>query len=139
VFPWVKEVTAVARMTRQRAALNEAIDDLTEFRSAQEIHRTLLDRGDKVGLATVYRGLQRLADAGELDTVRTGEGENLYRRCETRNHHHHLVCRVCGRAEEIDGPSVERWTRDVGAMYGFADITHQVELFGTCAACTASG
>ncbi|WP_308808230.1 Fur family transcriptional regulator [Isoptericola cucumis] len=131
-------MTAVARMTRQRAALLDAIDDQEEFRSAQEIHRELQQRGEKVGLATVYRGLQRLAGTGDVDTVKTGEGENLYRRCATREHHHHLVCRVCGRAEEIDGPTVEEWARTTGEAYGFADITHEVELFGTCAACRGS-
>jgi Fur family ferric uptake transcriptional regulator len=128
----------VARMTRQRAALNEAIEDVPEFRSAQDIHRAMLEKGDKVGLATVYRGLQRLADSGELDTVRTGDGENLYRRCERREHHHHLVCRVCGKAEEIDGPSVEKWAQEVAAGFGYADITHEIELFGVCADCRAA-
>jgi Fur family ferric uptake transcriptional regulator len=115
------------------------IDTQQEFRSAQEIHRDLMQRGEKVGLATVYRGLQRLAEAGDVDTVKTAEGESLYRRCATRHHHHHLVCRICGRAEEIDGPSVEAWTRTMGETYGFADITHEIELFGTCESCRARG
>ncbi|UKJ63329.1 transcriptional repressor [Cellulosimicrobium cellulans] len=126
-------------MTRQRAALLEAIEAQEGFRSAQAIHHDLRERGDAVGLATVYRGLQALADAGVVDSLRTEDGENLYRRCERVEHHHHLVCRSCGRAEEIDGPSVEAWSRNVGASYGFVDIDHVVELFGTCADCRAKG
>ncbi|WP_159794894.1 Fur family transcriptional regulator [Puerhibacterium puerhi] len=125
-------------MTRQRAAVAEALDESPEFRSAQQLHETLRARGDAVGLATVYRTLQALVDGGEVDVLRTGEGESLYRRCVTRAHHHHLVCRSCGRTVEIDGPSVEAWASAMGAAHGFADIEHTVELWGTCADCRAA-
>ena len=126
-------------MTRQRAALSDALEDVEDFRSAQQLHEILRSRGDAVGLATVYRTLQSLADGGEVDVLRTEEGENLYRRCERREHHHHLVCRGCGRTVEIDGPTVEAWATQVGAAHGFVDIQHTIELFGTCESCAASG
>lgn len=127
------------RMTRQRTAVADALDELDDFRSAQQLHELLRSRGDTVGLATVYRTLQSLADGGEVDVLRTEEGENLYRRCERREHHHHLVCRTCGRTVEIDGPTVEAWASRVGDAHGFTDIQHTVELFGTCAVCAAAG
>ncbi|MBD5787945.1 transcriptional repressor [Cellulosimicrobium terreum] len=126
-------------MTRQRTAVADALDELDDFRSAQQLHELLRSRGDTVGLATVYRTLQSLADGGEVDVLRTEEGENLYRRCERREHHHHLVCRTCGRTVEIDGPTVEAWASRVGDAHGFTDIQHTVELFGTCAVCAAAG
>ena len=116
------------RMTRQRAAVSDALEDLEDFRSAQQLHEILRTRGDNVGLATVYRTLQSLADGGDVDVLRTEEGENLYRRCERREHHHHLVCRACG-------PTVEAWANQVGPSHGFVDIQHTIELFGTCAGC----
>jgi len=122
-------------MTRQRTAVADALGGTDEFRSAQQLHELLRSRGDAVGLATVYRALQTLADGGEVDVLRGEDGENLYRRCERSEHHHHLVCRVCGRAVEIDGPTVEAWAASVGAAHGFADIDHTVELWGTCAQC----
>ncbi|MEK8228596.1 Fur family transcriptional regulator [Oerskovia sp. M15] len=125
------------RMTRQRAAVAEALEDLPDFRSAQQLHELLRARGDAVGLATVYRTLQTLADGGDVDVLRTEDGESLYRRCERREHHHHLVCRSCGKAVEIDGPTVETWASQVGAAHGFTDIQHTIELFGTCEACRA--
>ncbi len=79
------------RSTRQRAAVAAALDEVDEFRSAQELHDVLKHRGDSVGLTTVYRTLQSLADAGEVDVLRTTEGEAVYRRCSTGDHHHHLV------------------------------------------------
>ena len=82
-----------------------------------------------VGLATVYRALQALADAGEVDVLRTDEGEAVYRRCSA-GHHHHLVCRECGRTVEVEGPAVERWADTVAAEHGFSDVAHTVEIFG---------
>ena len=125
------------RNTRQRAAIIELLDDVEEFRSAQQLHELLTARGSTVGLATVYRAMQALSETGDVDVLRSGEGESLYRRCDRRAHHHHLVCRSCGTTVEIDGPSVEAWATKVGAAHGFTGIEHTMELFGTCAACSA--
>ena len=102
--------------------------------SAQEIHDLLRRGGDHVGLSTVYRTLQALADAGEVDVLRTEGGEAVYRRCSD-THHHHLVCRSCGATVEVEGPAVEKWTRAVAAEHGYSDVSHTLELFGTCPAC----
>ncbi|GAA2729594.1 transcriptional repressor [Cellulomonas aerilata] len=123
------------RMTRQRAAVAQALEGSSDFRSAQQLHESLRASGDGIGLATVYRTLQQLADGGEVDVLRTADGESVYRRCARREHHHHLVCRSCGRAVEIDGPGVEEWAARIGAAQGFADVEHTVELSGTCARC----
>ena len=88
--------TRVLRSTRQRAAVSALLDRLDDFRSAQEIHEELRRTGEGIGLTTVYRTLQTLADGGEVDVLRTGTGEAVYRRCATADHHHHLVCRRCG-------------------------------------------
>lgn len=125
-------------MTRQRSALAGALAGLDEFRSAQQLHEILRTQGEHVGLATVYRTLAALAEDGEVDVLRTPEGEQVYRRCERREHHHHLLCRACGRAVEIDGPGVESWAAQVGATHGFSDISHTVELTGLCADCRAA-
>jgi len=125
------------RDTRQRTAVTTALGASAEFVSAQELHARLRQGGDPVGLATVYRTLQQLVEDGEVDVLRTGEGEAVYRRCSS-GHHHHLVCRSCRRTVEVDSVAVERWARRIAEENGFADIDHVVELSGTCAAC-ASG
>jgi Fur family ferric uptake transcriptional regulator len=127
------------RVTRQRTAVAHALSQIDDFRSAQQIHDALRASGDAVGLATVYRTLQSLADGGEVDVLRTEDGENLYRQCARREHHHHLVCRSCGRTIEIDGPTVETWAAQVGEAHGFTAVEHTIEIFGICATCrTAS-
>lgn len=125
------------RPTRQRTAVAEALDSFTDFRSAQEIHTLLGQRGEKVGLATVYRTLQRMSEAGDVDAVRTEDGEALWRRCSA-SHHHHLVCRSCGAAVEVEGPAVERWTRAIAEEHGFAEVSHTLEIFGLCRDCAAA-
>ena len=122
------------RPTKQRLAVAEALETFEDFRSAQEIHELIGRRGSNVGLATVYRTLQKLSDAGEVDMLRTEDGEAIYRRC-SGTHHHHLVCRSCGATVEVEGPAVERWTRAIADEHGYADISHTLEIFGTCADC----
>lgn len=123
------------RRTRQRAAVDEVLDETADFISAQELHAVLRSRGAGVGLATVYRTLQTLADDGRVDVLRADGGEAVYRRCLREEHHHHLVCRSCGATVEIAGPAVERWTKSVADKHGFVDISHTLEIFGTCPKC----
>jgi Fur family ferric uptake transcriptional regulator len=123
------------RPTRQRRAVAAALQEFEDFRSAQEVHEALKAAGDNVGLSTVYRALQAMADAGELDVLRSEGGEAVYRRC-SGSHHHHLVCRSCGATVEVEGPTVERWTREVAATHGYADVSHTLEIFGTCSRCS---
>src|SRR6266545_4644155 len=94
------------RATRQRAAVAAVLDEVEDFRSAQEV-----------------------------DVLRTADGETTYRRC-SQGHHHHLVCRSCGRTVEVDGPAVERWADKVAAENDFVDVSHTLEIFGTCPSCS---
>jgi Fur family transcriptional regulator, ferric uptake regulator len=128
------ENSAALRNTRQRSAVSALLGEVEGFHSAQDLHAMLRDRGERVGLTTVYRTLQGLADAGEVDVMRPPGGEHLYRRCSD-GHHHHLVCRHCGGTVEVDGPAVETWAERVAAQHGYADVSHTVEIFGTCPAC----
>ena len=119
--------------TRQRVAVREELARESAFRSAQDVHARLRAAGTRIGLTTVYRALQSMADTGEVDVLRQPDGESVYRRCSTPRHHHHLVCRKCGRTVEVDGPAVERWADKVAAEHGFSEVEHTVEVFGTCA------
>ena len=123
-----------SRSTRQRAAVASVLESQDEFRTAQEIHAALRTAGEAVGLTTVYRTLQALADSEEVDVLRNADGETAYRRC-SKGHHHHLVCRSCGRTVEVEGPAVERWADKIAADNGYTDVSHTLEIFGTCTPC----
>ena len=127
-------MTSPMRSTRQRSAVAALLTEVDGFHSAQDLHAMLRDRGESIGLTTVYRTLQALADAEEIDVMRPPGGDHLYRRCSD-THHHHLVCRSCGATVEVEGPAVEHWADKVAADHGYADLSHTLEIFGTCANC----
>ena len=122
------------KLTRQQATVLDGLQRSEEFTSAQVLHTRLRADGATVGLATVYRTLAALAASGDIDVLRTDEGEAMYRACST-DHHHHLLCRECGRTVEVDGPAVEVWAAKVAAEHAFRDVRHTVELVGVCADC----
>ena len=123
------------RHTWQRAAVRDLLEGGEEFRTAQQLHDQLREVGAKVGLATVYRALQAMAEAGEVDVLRTPDGEATYRRCSS-GHHHHLVCRSCGSAVEIAFEGVEERVNAIARENGFTAVDHSIELHGLCAACS---
>lgn len=122
------------RTTRQRSAIADLLVATDDFLSAQQLHDQLVARGDSIGLTTVYRNLQALVDAGQVDAIWDGSGETRYRHCSDE-HHHHLVCRSCGTTVEVQAEPVEKWAARVATDHGFQDISHTVEIFGTCAGC----
>jgi Fur family ferric uptake transcriptional regulator len=122
------------RSTRQFQAVIDEFEKSSDFRSAQDIHAAMRGDGNSVGLATVYRALQSLVDTGQADVLKTDSGESTYRWC-SQTHHHHLVCRWCGRTVEVQGPAVERWADAIAAEHGYVDVSHTLELFGSCADC----
>ena len=138
--PATRPTTGRVRNTRQAAALTEVLRDADGFRTAQEVFDEVRRRGDHVGLTTVYRHLNLLADNGSADVVHRADGESQYRLCgalgETNavgeHHHHHVVCRVCGRSVEVSGPEVEAWADRVASEAGYTQVTHTLEVFGLC-------
>lgn len=122
---------APGRTSSKRTAIVGVLEESADFRSAQDIHEELRRSGPKVGLATVYRTLQAMQATGEVDALRGDSGEVTYRSC-SQTHHHHLVCRECGKAVEVEGPAVERWADTTAAEHGFSDVSHTVEIFGIC-------
>lgn len=128
------------RSTTQGAAVRDALIGQDGFRSAQDVYAALRASGHKIGLSTVYRHLQALSDQGAADVIHTADGETTYRFCgdTTTGHHHHLVCRSCGRAEEVAGRAVEKWAEEIATIHGYVDVDHTIEVFGICRECASS-
>ncbi len=125
---------AGVRATRQRVrVLTELMgerDDVT----AQELHDRLRSGGEKLGLATVYRTLGRLAEAGVIDSLSHHPGELCYRWCG-QGHHHHLVCSSCHRVVELADCELDPWLERISRAHGFVTTGHRLEVSGLCAAC----
>lgn len=128
----------LGRQTRQKRALSAVLEESDQFLSAQQLHSELRAKGERVGLTTVYSQLRAMADAGLLNMLRTDDGETLYRRCETEDHHHHLVCRSCGATAEVQAPDVEAWATSVANERGYRDVTHTFAIVGVCPECSAA-
>lgn len=128
----------VQRNTWQRERVREALSDAPGFVSAQSLHATLRDENTGIGLATVYRALAGLAAQGDADSLQSPDGEALYRACSTSGHHHHLICRSCGKTVEIEASDVEQWARRTAESHGFSAAEHIVDIFGLCSDCTAA-
>jgi len=130
------------RSTAQRQAVIDYLAAQDGFTSAQGIHTALRSAGSRIGLATVYRHLQSLTEQNLVDVIYGADGETTYRLCGDPaggRHHHHLICRICGRTVEIDGGPVERWAAEMASSHGFTSVDHTVEIFGVCAECAAQG
>jgi Fur family ferric uptake transcriptional regulator len=125
---------AGVRPTRQRltvlAELMGERDDLT----AQELHERLRGRGERLGLATVYRTLGLLSEEGVIDALSHRPGELSYRWCGD-GHHHHLVCSSCHRVVELDECELEPWLDRISEAHGFVTTGHRLEVSGLCAEC----
>jgi Fur family transcriptional regulator, ferric uptake regulator len=122
------------RNTWQKTAVREELGRESSFISAQALHAQMVASGQKLGLTTVYRALTDLVEAGEADALTGGDGETRYRICGL-DHHHHLICNACGKTVEFELPGFEAATRELALSHGFNQVSHSIELFGTCAEC----
>ena len=123
------------RNTWQKTAVLEQLSNTDEFVSAQELHQKISQSGKKLGLTTVYRALTEMVEQGMADSLSISDGEMRYRIC-TPEHHHHLICRVCGKTVEFDMPGFEELALEVAKADGFTELSHEIELFGVCKDCS---
>jgi Fur family transcriptional regulator, ferric uptake regulator len=103
---------------------------------AQEIHSELVQRGERVGLASVYRVLDVLQEKGLVQRVDLGDGVTRFEAVrDDDEHHHHIVCDDCGRIEPFADQRLERVLREVERSSGYAVAGHDIVLRGACSAC----
>jgi Fur family transcriptional regulator, ferric uptake regulator len=123
------------RLTEPRRVIIAALRDAGRYCTASQLYERL--RGRTVGLASVYRTLELLADLGLAERRAEAAGETGYLYCSPR-HHHHVVCTACGAVREIDAcPGVEL-ARAVERETGFRVDRHTLDFYGLCGDCRAS-
>jgi Fur family transcriptional regulator, ferric uptake regulator len=125
---------AGVRPTRQRVRVLDELMSERDDVTAQQLHDRLRSRGEKLGLATVYRTLGLLAEAGVIDALSHRPGELCYRLCGP-GHHHHLVCSSCHRVVELADCELDPWLERISSTHGFVTTGHRLEVSGLCAAC----
>ena len=122
------------RTTRQRAIVLAELAGERDDVTAQELHERLRARGERLGLATVYRTLRLLAEAGVVDALSHHAGELCYRWCG-EGHHHHLLCSECHRVVELVDCELDPWLERLAGEHGFVTTGHRLEVSGLCADC----
>ena len=126
------------RLTEPRRAIIAALRDAGRFCTATQLHERIVERG--VGLASVYRTLELLAEIGLAERRAEVGGEASFLYCSPR-HHHHVICTGCGTVREIDAafcPGAET-TRAVEAATDFQIARHTLDFHGLCADCRGEG
>ena len=121
------------RSTPQRVVVLSALRRETGDITAQVLHARLRAEHPTIGLATVYRALGSLADAGVIDTLHHGSSV-CFRYCSP-GHHHHLTCTACHAVVELRDCEIGVWAGKIAADHGFTDVRHSLELSGLCPEC----
>ncbi len=137
--PTVKDRLAAQghRLTLQRMIVAGALARARHTVSAQELYESLRVEHPLLGRATVFRTLDFLVENGLAQRFEAEGHVHVYTSCAD-NHHHHLVCRLCGSTTEIDDTAVNQLIDAVRGGYGFALDHDALDFYGTCAGCAAS-
>jgi len=123
------------RLTVQRQAILDLINTSNRHWDAEEISRELGDRGESIGIATVYRGLAALEDASLIASIQLADKKRYER--ANKSHHDHMVCIECGAIEEFTQNRIEALQEDAAREKGFVITGHQLVIFGHCARCVS--
>jgi Fur family ferric uptake transcriptional regulator len=122
------------RPTPQRLLVMQELACEPDDATAQQLWSRLREGGATTGLATVYRTLALLSDAGIVDSLSHHADEQCYRLC-SETHHHHLVCERCHRVVEVEKCDLDGWVKKAAKRHGFVATAHSVEISGICRDC----
>lgn len=127
------------RATDQRLQILQVISENSDKHlSNEEIHELAKNVNEDIGLATIYRTTQLLAQLGILTTLTLGDGKERYEiKKEVDGHtHHHLICSICGEVTEVQDDLLDKLEKKVLEEHGFKVIDHQLKFIGVCARCS---
>ena len=124
-------------VTRQRVWVADVLFASRDHPSVEVLRRRLVERGEPVGLATLYRTIEALVESGLVREHDFGEGFKRYEPAEASSEHAHLVCRRCGGVVEFSNDRLERMFRMTADEHHFQYERHRVEIHGVCSACRA--
>ncbi|HEU5170674.1 MAG TPA: Fur family transcriptional regulator [Gemmatimonadales bacterium] len=122
-------------VTRQRDVVAQTVLLSDEHLSVEGIQRRLGERGERVGLATIYRTLEVLVESGLVRAHDFGEGFKRYEPMAQQAGHEHLICVRCGKVVEFQNERLERMLPIIADEYAFQHQRHRVEIHGVCPDC----
>lgn len=126
------------KITMPRLKVLQILEQAKEHHlSAENVYKTLLEMGEDVGLATVYRVLAQFEAAGLINRHNFEGGYSVYELSQGE-HHDHLVCVTCGRVEEFVDEVIESRQRLIAKAANFKMTDHALNIYGICPACQAA-
>lgn len=127
-------------VTHQREAVAEVVFGSEEHLSVDDLERSLRDRGERIGKATIYRTLDLLVRSRLVEEHDFGEGFKRYEhRLSRQPVHEHLVCLQCGKVTEFVSPEIQGVELRVRTEFGFVPARHRLEVYGLCRECHEGG
>ncbi|MHB8171641.1 MAG: Fur family transcriptional regulator [Thermincolia bacterium] len=126
------------KVTPQRKIILKAfLDNGDGHLSAEDVYGIVKVQHPEIGLATVYRTLELLAELNILQKMNFGDGRSRFEFSETdaHHHHHHLICVNCGQVTEFDDDLLESLETAISKKSEFKIIDHQLKFYGYCRKC----
>ena len=102
--------------------------------SAEDVYKAMLESGDEVGLATIYRVLTQFEAAGLVIRHHFEEGHSVFELSQNE-HHDHIVCVKCGKIEEFYDNLIEERQHQIAKEKGFDMTDHALYIYGVCSEC----
>lgn len=125
------------KSTPKRLAILQMLAEENTYISPEEIWRGLKDRFGRIGLPTVYRILEELADGGVISKVIHPNRQLYYYFCPNRQHHHHFICLSCRKVADVDACGLERIEEQVKERMGGTVLSHILQVNGLCRTCSS--
>ena len=126
------------KQTKQRKVIVDHFLVMHDHLDAEELYEAVRKKGFNIGLATVYRTLNLLKDAGLVEQNAFSDGRAVYELLRPGTHHDHLICVSCGLVVEFENPEIEAMQKKVANEKDFQLISHRLDMYGKCGPCRAA-
>ncbi len=137
-FEWfwsrLNEYLAKAKLkhSKQRNQVIEYFIEMNDHVAAEELHQYAKEQDCNAGMATIYRTLNLLKDAGLVEQKQFADGRAVFELNKPNQHHDHLICTTCSRVIEFENDKIEMLQEEIAATYGIKLTHHSLDLFGVC-------
>ena len=123
------------KVTPRRQEIMNCLGAEQSYLSADEVWSRIKSRLGRIGLPTVYRILDELAEAGVITRIFLSDRKQYYFLCSNQGHHHHFVCEACRRVEDLEQCGLDRVSRDIARRSGGRVTSHILQINGICGSC----
>ena len=123
------------KQTQQRKSIIAQFLKIRKHADAENIHNALRKNGQNIGLATIYRTLNMLKNAGLVEQHSFEDGRAVYELISPGDHHDHLICKSCGKIDEFEHEGIEELQQKIAEERGYLLLSHRLDLYGLCESC----